>query len=203
MALNPFVMRDDAWKEKRTEVAIGMTQNKLKSIFPLIEDVASKFSQYIMRELAANPSKTFDARDICVRYTCDTVAACIFAIDGGSFAKDDSEIIRMADMMRRSISDAASSFLPKRLMPQEVQDFFIYLMDEAIKHRMENGIEKDDFLAHIISLRKKKNISDIEMAAHGVTLFLGEQNRAKFLIKKSFLMSVDSPFFSSHWRRWL
>lgn len=177
MALNPFVMRDDAWKEKRTEVAVGMTQNKLKSIFPLIEDVARKFSQYIMRELAANPGKTFDARDICVRYTCDTVAACIFAIDGGSFAKDDSEIIRMADLMRRSISDAASSWFSKRLMPQEVQDFFVYLMDEAIRHRMEHGIEKDDFLAHIISLRRKKNISDIEMAAHGVTLFLGEHEQ--------------------------
>lgn len=128
MALNPFVMRDDEWKEKRTEVAVGMTQNKLKSIYPLIDDVARKFSQYITRELAENPKKTFNARDICVRYTCDTVATCIFAIDGGSFAKNDSEIIRMADKMIRSISDASKSFLPKRLMPQDVQDFFIYLV---------------------------------------------------------------------------
>jgi cytochrome P450 len=134
MALNPFVMRDDEWKEKRTEVAVGMTQNKLKSIFPLIDDVARKFSQYITRELAENPKKTFNARDICVRYTCDTVATCIFAIDGGSFAKDDSEIIRMGDKMIRSISDAAKSFLPKRLMPQDVQDFFVYLV-----HFTDNG----------------------------------------------------------------
>lgn len=174
MALNPFVMRDDEWKEKRTEVAVGMTQNKLKSIFPLIDDVARKFSQYITKELAKDPRKTFNARDICVRYTCDTVATCIFAIDGGSFDKDDSEIIKMADKMIRSISDSAKSFLPKRLMPQDVQDFFIYLMDEAIKYRVSHGIERDDFLAHIISLRKKKNISDIEMASHGVTFFLGK-----------------------------
>lgn len=133
MALNPFVMNDDEWKEKRTEVAVGMTQNKLKAIFPLVEDVARKFSDYIGKEIAKNPCKSFEARNISVRYTCDTVSACIFAIDGGSFTKEDSQIIKMADKMIRSISDAAKSFFPKRLMPQEVQDFFIFLMDEAIK----------------------------------------------------------------------
>ena len=75
--------------------------------------------------------------------------------------------------MIRSISDAAKSFLPKRLMPQDVQDFFVYLMEEAIKYRDSNSINRDDFLAHIISLKKKKEMSEIEMVAHGVTFFLG------------------------------
>ncbi|CRL07674.1 CLUMA_CG020631, isoform B [Clunio marinus] len=187
MALNPFVMRDDEWKEKRTEVAVGMTQNKLKSIFPLIEDVARKFAIYIGQEIEKNSRKTFNARDICVRYTCDTVATCIFAIDGGSFTKDDSAIILMGDKMIRSISDAAKSFLPKRLMPQDVEDFFVYLMEEAIKYRTENGIERDDFLSHIISLKKKKNISDIEMASHGVTFFLDGYDTSSVALAPLFL----------------
>lgn len=159
MALNPFVMRDEEWKEKRTEVAVGMTQNKLKSIFPLIEDVAEKFSIYIRKQLESDSKKSFDARDICVRYTCECVSSCIFAIDGGSFTKNHSEIIAMGDKMIRSISDAAKSLLPKRLMPVDVQDFFISLMEQAIKYRTDNAIERDDFLAHIISLKKKKGIS--------------------------------------------
>lgn len=165
-------MRDDEWKEKRTEVATGMTQNKLRSMFPLVDDVAKKFVKYIKDELKADPSKTFESREICVRYTCDTVASCIFAIDGKSFEKKESEIITMGMKMIRSISDAAKSFFPKRLMPEDVQDFFIYLMDEAIKHRVTNGINRDDFLAHIIALKKKKEMSDIEMVSHGVTFFL-------------------------------
>ena len=163
MALNPFVMKDDEWKEKRTEVAIGMTQNKLKSIYPLIEDVAMKFSDYIKEKIEKDPRQSFDARDACVRYTCDCVSTCIFAIDGGSFKNEQSEIIKMADKMIRSISDAAKSFFSKRMMPQDVQDFFVHLMDEAIKYRVDNGIERDDFLAHIISLRKKKGISGKKM----------------------------------------
>ena len=141
MALNPFVLKDDDWKEKRTEVAVGMTQNKLKAIFPLIEDVARNFSDYIGKEIAKCPNKSFEARNICVRYTCDTVATCIFAIDGGSFATEDSQIIKMGDKMIRSISDAAKSFLPKRLMPQDVQDFFIFLMEEAIKVEEKKLVE--------------------------------------------------------------
>lgn len=59
------------------------------------------------------------------------------------------------------------------MMPEDVQEFFVDLMDQAIKYRNENDIQRDDFLAHIISLRTKKGISDIEMASHGVTFFLG------------------------------
>lgn len=108
MALNPFVMKDDEWKEKRTEVAVGMTQNKLKSIYPLIEDVAVKFSDYIKEKIEKDPRQSFDARDICVRYTCDCVSTCIFAIDGGSFKNEHSEIIKMANNMIRSISDVTT-----------------------------------------------------------------------------------------------
>lgn len=178
MCLNPFVMRDEEWKEKRTEVATGMTQNKLRAMFPLIDDVAKKFVAYIKTEMKENPTMSFDSREICVRYTCDTVASCIFAIDGRSFEKQESQIINMGMKMIRSISDASKSFLPKRLMPEDVQSFFIFLMDEAIKHRDANGINRDDFLAHIISLKKKKEMSDIEMVAHGVTFFLGEVLKA-------------------------
>lgn len=152
-------MRNDEWKEKRTEVATGMTQNKLRSMFPLVHDVSNRFVDYLKEELEKDESKTFDCREICVRYTCDTVASCIFAIDGGSFTKKESEIINMGNKMIRSISDAAKSFLPKRLMPQDVQDFFVFLMEEAIKYRENNNINRDDFLAHIISLRKKKDMS--------------------------------------------
>nr|AHJ10935.1 cytochrome P450 6FW1 [Chironomus kiiensis] len=172
MALNPFVMRDEEWKEKRTEVASGMTQNKLKSMFPLVQDVGKRFAEYIKLELNRNQLKSFDSREISVRYTCDTVSSCIFGIDGGSFTKKESEIISMGNKMIRSISDAAKSFLPKRLMPQDVQDFFVYLMEEAIKYRNNHSISRDDFLAHIISLKKKKDMSEIEMVAHGVTFFL-------------------------------
>lgn len=159
MALNPFVMRDDEWKTKRTEVAVGMTQKKMISIFHLIENIGEKFSAYIRREIEKSPGKSFNARDICVRYTCECVSECIFAIDSESFKKDDSEIIVMADKMIRSISDAATSLLPKRMMPKDVEEFFIHVMDEALKHRIENGIERDDFLNHILELRKKKGIS--------------------------------------------
>jgi cytochrome P450 len=159
MALNPFVMRNDEWKEKRTEVATGMTQNKLRSMFPLVHDVSKRFVEYVSQEIDKDAHRAFDSREICVKFTCDTVASCIFAIDGGSFTKKESEIINMGNKMIRSISDAAKSFLPKRLMPQDVQDFFIFLMQEAIKYRENNNVSRDDFLAHIISLRKKKDMS--------------------------------------------
>ncbi|KAL1396483.1 hypothetical protein pipiens_001043 [Culex pipiens pipiens] len=58
------------------------------------------------------------------------------------------------------------------LIPKSVEKFFTNLMSEALKHREQKGIKRVDYLEHLISLRNKKNISELDMAAHGVTFFI-------------------------------
>ena len=61
-----------------------------------------------------------------------------------------------------------------KFVPKDVEDFFANLMYQAILYREKNQIKRDDYLAYLISLRDKKQLSDIDMAAHGATFLIGE-----------------------------
>lgn len=63
-------------------------------------------------------------------------------------------------------------FYRMNLIPKTVENFFTQLMNDAIKMRENSGIERDDYLGYLLQLRKKKNLTPIDMAAHTLTFFL-------------------------------
>lgn len=46
------------------------------------------------------------------------------------------------------------------------------LMSQAIELRERTKITRDDYLAYLINLKNKKGLSELDMAAHGVTFFI-------------------------------
>lgn len=61
-----------------------------------------------------------------------------------------------------------------KFVKKEVEDFFTDLMYQAIRYREKNKIDREDYLAFLISMRNKKQLSELDMAAHGVTFFIGK-----------------------------
>ncbi len=45
-------------------------------------------------------------------------------------------------------------------------------MFQAIELREKTKINRDDYLAFLIGLKNKREISELDMAAHGVTFFI-------------------------------
>jgi cytochrome P450 len=172
IARNPFWMKDEAWKEKRNEVMPAMTTVKLKAMYPLIVDATKNLVNFIAREIEKEKTRTFDSRDICARYTCDSICSCTFGTDAQSFTASDPFFYHKGRQLLRGMADSLQSYLPKKMLPDEVEKFFIEIAKEAIKCRTENQIRQEDFLTHTISIREKKGMSDIDAAAHCVTLFL-------------------------------
>lgn len=117
------------------------------------------------------------------KYTTDVVSNCVFAIDAQSFSKDKPEIREMGRRImdfnfRAQIILMVTTFLPSvkkfykfTFLPREVEQFFIRIMKDAIRHRKENNIVRNDYLDHLLSLQEKKQISEIDMAGHGVSFF--------------------------------
>lgn len=89
IARNPFWMKDDAWKETRSLVMAALTPIKLKVMHPLVLNGAENLVNYIKHEITIERSKAFDAKDICARYTCDTISSCTFGTDAKSFTTND------------------------------------------------------------------------------------------------------------------
>lgn len=180
-AKNPFFLKDDEWKEKRAEITPAFTNNRLKSLYPLIQDVAGRMQKYVLQESAK--SDPFDARELAAKFTTDVVSNCIFGVDAESFTKEKPEIREMG----RKIFDPSSTvflkmfliasfpfmrkFITIQFTKKEVQDFFVNLMQQSLAYRKENNVQREDFLDYVIQLKNKKNISELEMASHTISFF--------------------------------
>lgn len=63
-------------------------------------------------------------------------------------------------------------FWKKAFVPKKTEKFFIKLTMDAVKMRDTGMHQRDDFINYVLSLRNKKGISDIDIAAHAMTFFL-------------------------------
>ncbi|CAG9806372.1 unnamed protein product [Chironomus riparius] len=184
MARNPFILKGQEWKEKRAEITPAFTSSRLRACFPLIEEVLIKFTKYIRDEFEKDNNKIFDVRNICHRFTVDAVSSCIFNADAQSFASEKPEIAEMGrklvefhgiiqfiQFMLISMFPNIRKYFKMPMVDKVAENFFINLMQQAVELRETNPIPREDFMSFLIELKKKKSISEIEMAAHGVTFF--------------------------------
>jgi hypothetical protein len=65
-------------------------------------------------------------------------------------------------------------FYKIKFVKTEIEDFFSSIMAQAIEHREKSKIVRDDYLAFLIAMKSKKQLTELDMAAHGVTFFIGE-----------------------------
>ena len=59
-------------------------------------------------------------------------------------------------------------------------------MYQAIELREKSEIKRDDYLAYLIALKNKKEISELDMAAHGVTFFIDGFETSSVAISHAF-----------------
>lgn len=156
-------------------------------MFPLVEEVLNRFTKHINDELKKQTKEPFDGREICAKFTTDVVSSCIFNADAQSFTKEKPEIREMGAKIMQFTPFVTFMFIIYSIFPffiniykikmvkKEVEDFFTNLMYQAVEHREKNPVNRDDYLAFLIAMRNKKQFSELDMAAHGVTFFIGEK----------------------------
>lgn len=180
-ARNPFLLQGDEWKEMRTELTPGFTVNRLKVMYPLIEDVQVHLISYIKKQLETQ--EPIEARELCAKYATDVVSNAIFGVDAHSFVKEKPEIREMGKrlittsgvfvmkMLLVSAVPMMKKIVSTRFVAFEVEEFFINLMNQALTYREKNNVQREDFLDYLIQVRKKKGMKDIHMASHTILFF--------------------------------
>ncbi|XP_053691413.1 probable cytochrome P450 28d1 [Sabethes cyaneus] len=181
-ARNPFSLSGEKWKNRRAEITPAFTNNRIKALYTLIEEVCIRMTEYLNQKIKQNESP-FDIKEIMAKYTTDVVSNCIFAIDAQSFKKDKPEIREMGRkimefnfsaqfaMIMLTFFPAIKRFYKFSFVRKEVEDFFIRIMTDAIRYRKQNNIVRNDYLDHLLTLEEKKQISEIDIAGHGVSFF--------------------------------
>jgi cytochrome P450 len=88
-------LRGDRWKEVRSAFRPVFTSSKIKMMMPMISGVCKDMERSV--DCAAKTGDLIDLKDLCGKYSMDTIASCVFGVDAGSFdslAADSSPFIR-------------------------------------------------------------------------------------------------------------
>lgn len=181
-ARNPFSLSGEKWKTRRAEITPAFTNNRIKALSTLVDEVCVRLSDYVKQNMEKNGS-VFDVKELMSKYTTDVVSNCVFAIDAQSFTKEKPEIREMGRrimdfnfkaqviMFLTTFFPSITNFYKFTFVALDVQEFFIRIMKDAIRHRKQNNIVRNDYLDHLLSLEEKKQVTEIDMAGHGVSFF--------------------------------
>lgn len=154
-------------------------------MFPLIEDSSKQMLNYLKQLSKTESTFELNIRELAEKFTSNVTSSCIFGFDGKSFSPNPEAAIfykmgvQLMNATKRiiifSFIASALPFLTKfyklSYVPKTVYDFFRTLTVDAQELRKTDRTERKDFLDHLIFLKEKKNIPNIQMAAHALTFF--------------------------------
>ncbi|XP_050509163.1 cytochrome P450 6a2-like [Diabrotica virgifera virgifera] len=154
---NPFTMKGAAWKHKRAQLTTCFTSGKIKGMYYFIDNTGKRMVKYIEEQL--KQAEPLEAREVCVRFTLDNVAACAFGVEGKSFDEPCSELRELADnlfspegfvnklmWMTLSIVPELFKYLKIKLVSKEVETKLFDIVKGSLKYRKEKNIVRNDFL---------------------------------------------------------
>jgi hypothetical protein len=70
---------------------------QLKWVYPHLEDTSQGLMKFIESQSDALNGEGCEAKELCMRYTLNNVASCVFGIDGQCFEDDNSEFKQIAN----------------------------------------------------------------------------------------------------------
>ncbi|KAM7349840.1 LOW QUALITY PROTEIN: putative cytochrome P450 28d1 [Cochliomyia hominivorax] len=180
---SPFVSVGDVWKEKRSELVQGITVNRIRSHYATMKESANKMVEFIKTQ---DPSTKWDAKALANRFTCHIMAKFIWGIEENTFESptQHSTLHQIADkMLQQSLrcvryygNTAAWPWLrklkPERFFPFISDEFFKQLALNVMRQKMLLNNKENDVINHLLQLKEKKSLSDVQIAGHTTTVLI-------------------------------
>jgi len=135
-------------------------------------------------------TRDIEVREFMAKFTTDVIGSCAFGLQFHSMTEessdfrvmgkkvmDPSKMVSLARMLR-CFFPALFRVLKLRTFPKEVNDFFISVVADTLRHRQLNNIRREDFLDALSEIRgtrltnpdvdQKDEISKIQVSARAL-----------------------------------
>ncbi|TDG43571.1 hypothetical protein AWZ03_009999 [Drosophila navojoa] len=208
-ANNPFSLIGDEWKHRRADVTPGLTMGRIKTVYPVTNEVCQKMTEWLRKQIRSPPSEGIDAKAMSLRFTTEMVTDCVLGLKAESFSDKPTPIMGyIEELFKQSwafiIYFIIVSTLPAlrhvfklRFVPLRIENFFVSLMQTAIDARQQQlavgkQFDRVDFLDYILQLGSKKNLNTRQLTAHTMTFLLdGFETTASVLSHMLLLLGRD------------
>lgn len=164
-----FNMEGNAWKTLRTKVTPTFTSSKMKYMFDTMLNCSEEMENHLEEQVKMG--NYVDFRETLAKYGTDVIGSCAFGIETNSFIYPDADFRKMGrrffeinfvKCFREILTLYAPSVVRHfhlRIVPKDVENFFIKTVTETIKHREEKNITRNDFLQLLIDMKKKDELN--------------------------------------------
>ncbi|KAF5289836.1 hypothetical protein FQR65_LT11722 [Abscondita terminalis] len=182
---NPLLARGEDWKSNRGRMVPFLTNNKIKSIFPIIKKLCQNFVEHLDNPIFTNGEN--NVKELCEKYTMDVAILCALGLEGNSFKSENTEcitnikkIISPGSAMSLKVSilmllPTLAKFLKIKFVPDEVIRYFKMMFKRTLHYRMENNIQRNDFFQDMYQFQQKFGediMSDIDIIGHSFRFFI-------------------------------
>ncbi|XP_053683439.1 probable cytochrome P450 6a13 [Sabethes cyaneus] len=175
---NPFLIDGERWRKARQVLTPLYTGNKMKQLFPGLDQCSRQFVEYIGQRLGDD----LEAKSISASYTTQNVVGCAFSLDAECFENSDSEWRAMGKKIFQPTLFAGitmlvtlfvpfiAKYLPIRLIPKEVDVWFRKTITHILEERRRKSAPREDQLQTLLN-PKAQNLSAEQITGHALTFF--------------------------------
>ncbi|KAH8401603.1 hypothetical protein KR009_006773 [Drosophila setifemur] len=208
-ANNPFSMSGEKWKQRRADVTPGLTMGRIKTVYPVTNQVCGKLSDWVIKQTRLGAPDGINAKDMSLRFTSEMVTDCVLGLRAESFSDKPTPIMsHIQDLFNQpwtlmfffvliNTFPSLSHLIKVRFVPLHVERFFIGVMGNAVEARrtqLANGkqFERTDFLDYILQLADKRKLDTRQLLGHTMTFLLdGFETTATALAHMLLLLGRD------------
>lgn len=173
------------WRDIRNVLSPAFTSSKMRFMYDLIKKVADDFTDYFVTN---EGSVEIEMRETFTRFTNDVIASTAFGVEVNSLKEKTNEFFVMGQYvsnfgtLSNLIKIMAYAVVPKFMkffnitfLGAKVNDFFVKLIDDAIRIREEKKIVRPDMLHLMMEARKDsegvEKITNHDIAAQALVFF--------------------------------
>lgn len=171
----------EKWRNLRNKLTPTFTSGKIKLMFPIIVDVSDKLIDKIEEETEGTGQ--LEIKDILSRFTTDVIGEAAFGIECNSLNNPQTEFYKYGlrafgkiNHLKRLLTSKYPDLARKLHITssdKEVADFYRNIVEQTIKYREENKIERNDFMNLLMNTRNTPDpLSFNEIWAQSVVFFL-------------------------------
>ncbi|XP_062125332.1 LOW QUALITY PROTEIN: probable cytochrome P450 28a5 [Drosophila sulfurigaster albostrigata] len=189
LANNMFTMKGEQWKQRRTDITPGLTMSRIKTVYPVTNQVCNKLTEYIRKQSRIGAPEGINSKHLSLCYTSEMVTDCVLGLSAKSFTDNPTPIMdKMKNIFDQSFTFILNTMIfamfpilskirKLRFIPKDIEKFFVSLVETAIdtrKQQLDIGKEFDrvDFLDYIMQLGNKHKLSTRQLAACSMTFLI-------------------------------
>lgn len=171
---NIFFLKNPAWKEVRLKLSPFFTSNRLKHMYPLIDEVGRNLDAYLRQQPLHNERMRYfdlEAKELCALFTTDVIATVAYGVQANSFTQPNGEFRRHGRAvfqfsLKRAAEFTLVFFLPQlvpyfgfKVVPAEATKFLRNTINYVMAEREKSQQTRNDLIDLLIDFKRSSQES--------------------------------------------